>query len=60
MDVHEVTIAKSSTAIRALARAIDQSILNASFTKDVAACLDDGVLDLVLANLALQHRLRRC
>lgn len=53
MNAHEIAVSKSFAAIGALPGAVGEPILNAAVAEDVTACLDDGVLDLVLADLAL-------
>lgn len=60
MDVHEIAVTESLPAIGTLARAINESILNTAVAENVPTSLDDGVFDLVLADLALQHRLNGC
>lgn len=60
MDVHEVAVAESLSAVGTLARAIDESILNTPIAENVTTGFDDSVFDLVLTNLALQHGLSGC
>jgi len=57
MHTHRVVAAKRLAAIRALPRAVGQSILYALVAEHVPASLDDRVLEFALANLTLNQQL---
>ena len=60
VDTHNVTVSKSSRAVGTLALAINEAILNAGVAEDMAACLDDTILEVCFANLAKEEHLEQC
>lgn len=60
MHAHNVVTSKCLATIRAFARAVGEAVLDAFLAEDVAARLDDRILEGGLANLALEHSLLSC
>jgi len=45
VHTHRVVVAEGLAAARALARTVDESVLDAFVAENVAACLNDAVLE---------------
>jgi hypothetical protein len=58
VDAHGIVVAKRLATVGALPRAVRETVLDALVAKDMAAGLDNRILEFALANLALEHTLR--